>query len=55
VRSVPKYYKQEKSRFQLVVRQSSASKDMSTEAEEITAMEAVTRRQPMKRQQTEKT
>jgi hypothetical protein len=38
-----------------VVRQSSASKDVNTEAEEATALEAVTRRQPVKIQQTEKT
>jgi hypothetical protein len=37
------------------VRQSSANKDMNTEAEESTALEAVTRRQPVKIQQTEKT
>jgi hypothetical protein len=36
------------------VRQSSASKDVNTEAEEATAMNAVTRRQPVKIQQTEK-
>jgi hypothetical protein len=37
------------------VRQSSVSKDMNTEAEEATEYEAVTRRQPVKIQQTEKT
>jgi hypothetical protein len=39
------------------MRQSPASKDMNTEAEEATAMalKAVTRRQPVKIQQTEKT
>jgi hypothetical protein len=36
------------------VRQSPASKDVNTEAEEAMAVEAVTRRQPMKIQQTEK-
>jgi hypothetical protein len=36
------------------VRQSPASKGLNTEAEEATALEAVTRRQPMKIQQTEK-
>jgi hypothetical protein len=41
-------------RNELVVRQLSASKDVNTEAEEATALEAVTRRQPMKIQQTEK-
>jgi hypothetical protein len=37
------------------VRQSSPSKGMNTEAEEATALEAVTRRQPVKIQQTEET
>jgi hypothetical protein len=37
------------------VRQSPASKDVNTEAEEATALEAVTRRQAAKLQQTEKT
>jgi hypothetical protein len=37
------------------VRQSPASKDVNTEPKEATALEAVTRRQPMKIQQTEKT
>jgi hypothetical protein len=32
-----------------------AGKDVNTEAEEATALEAVTRRQPVKLQQTEKT
>jgi hypothetical protein len=32
-----------------------ASKDVNTETEEATALEAVTRRQPVKTQQTEKT
>jgi hypothetical protein len=36
------------------VRQSPASKDVNTEAEEATVLEAFTRRQPMKIQQTEK-
>jgi hypothetical protein len=40
---------------ELLVRQSPASKDVNTEAEEATALEAVTRRQPVKLQQTEKT
>jgi hypothetical protein len=34
--------------------QSPASKDVNTEGEEATALEAVTRRQPVKIQQTEK-
>jgi hypothetical protein len=37
-----------------LVRQSSASKDVKTEAEEATALEAVTRRRPVKMQQTVK-
>jgi hypothetical protein len=37
------------------VRQSPAIKGVNTKAEEATALEAVTRRQPMKIQQTEKT
>jgi hypothetical protein len=44
-----------KYRFQLVVRQSPASKDVNRESEEATALEAVTRRQPVKAEQTEKT
>jgi hypothetical protein len=35
------------------VRQSPVSKDVNTEAEEATALEAVTRRQPVEIQQTE--
>jgi hypothetical protein len=38
---------------ELFVRQSPASKDVNTEIEEATALEAVTRRQPVKIQQTE--
>jgi hypothetical protein len=37
------------------VRQSPASKNVNTEAEKATALEAVTGRQPVKIQQTEKT
>jgi hypothetical protein len=37
------------------VRQSPASKDVNTEVEGSTALEAVTRRRPVKIQQTEKT
>jgi hypothetical protein len=37
------------------VRQSPASEDVDTEAKEATALEAVTRRQPVKIQQTEET
>jgi hypothetical protein len=39
---------------ELVVRESPASNDVNTEAEEVTALEAVTRQQPVKTQQTEK-
>jgi hypothetical protein len=41
--------------LELVVRQSLASKDVNAEAEEATTLEAVTRPQPVKFQQTEKT
>jgi hypothetical protein len=37
------------------VRQSPASKDVNADAEEATVLEAVTRRQPVKIQHTEKT
>jgi hypothetical protein len=37
------------------MRESPASKVMNTEAEEVTSLEAVSRRQPVKIQQTEKT
>jgi hypothetical protein len=37
------------------VRQSQVSKDVNTEAEEATTLEAVTRRQPVKAQQIDKT
>jgi hypothetical protein len=40
---------------ELVVRQSSASKGMNTEAEEAMVLEAITRQQLVKIQQTEKT
>jgi hypothetical protein len=39
---------------ELVVRQSPDSKDVNPEAEEAMALEVVTRRQPVKMQQTEK-
>jgi hypothetical protein len=54
VRSLPRCFKQDKSRVQLVVRQSPASKGVNTAAEEATVFEAVTRRQPVKIQQNEK-
>jgi hypothetical protein len=41
--------------YELFVRQSPASKDVNMEAEEAMALEAVTRRQPVKIQQTEET
>jgi hypothetical protein len=47
VRSVKLCYKQDKSWILLVVRQSSASNGVDTEAEEATALEAVTKRQPV--------
>jgi hypothetical protein len=40
---IPTSYKQEKSRVLLAVRQSPASKDVNTEAEEATELEAITR------------
>jgi hypothetical protein len=40
---------------ELIARQSLASKDMNMEAKEATALEAVTRLQPVKIEQTEKT
>jgi hypothetical protein len=55
VRSVPTCFKQDEYRVLLVVRQPPASKGMDTEAKESTALEAVTRRQPVKIQETEKT
>jgi hypothetical protein len=42
-------------RNELVVRESPASKDVNMEAEEATTLEAVTRRQPVKKQRTGKT
>jgi hypothetical protein len=54
MRSVPKCYKQDKSRIQLVVRQSPASKGVKMELEESTAFEAVTRQRLVKIQQNEK-
>jgi hypothetical protein len=54
MRYVPRCYKQDKYRVQLVGRESPASKGVNTEAEEATALEAVARRQPVKTQHTEK-
>jgi hypothetical protein len=55
MRSLTTCYKQDKPRFWLVVRQQPAIKDMNTEGEEAAALEAVTRRQMVKIQQSEKT
>jgi hypothetical protein len=55
MRFVPRSYKQDKSRIQLLVRESPASKEVNTAAEEATALVAVARRQPVKVQQTEET
>jgi hypothetical protein len=52
VRSVSRCYKQDKLSY--FVRMPMASRDVNTEAEEATALKAVTRRQPEKIQQTEK-
>jgi hypothetical protein len=54
VRSVPKCCMQDEYRFQLVVRHSPASKGMNTEAEECTALKAVTRKRTVKTQQIKK-
>jgi hypothetical protein len=51
---VPRCYKQNKPRIEIVLRQSPVSKGVNTEAEETTALEAVTRRQPVKIEQAEK-
>jgi hypothetical protein len=66
MRSVPRQYNEEQLRLWesletavwragVAVRQSPASKDVSTEAEEATALEAVTRQWLVKIQQTEET
>jgi hypothetical protein len=49
----PRFFKMLPNNTELVVRQSPASKDANTESEETTALEAVTRRQQVKIQQTE--
>jgi hypothetical protein len=54
-RSVPKCYKQDKSRVQLVVRQSQDSKGVIMEVEGSTAFEAVTRERLVKTEQTKNT
>jgi hypothetical protein len=43
VRSVPRCYKRDKSIVELVVRQSTASKEVNTEVEESVVLKAVTR------------
>jgi hypothetical protein len=53
VQSILRCYKQNKPRVSSVVRQSPASKGVNMEAEEAMALEAVTRQQPVKMQQTE--
>jgi hypothetical protein len=53
VRLLPRCYKQDKSSVQLVVRQCPAGKDVNTEFEGPTALEAITR-QSVKTQQIEK-
>jgi hypothetical protein len=53
VQSVPRFYKQDKSRVYLVARYSAAGKDVTREAEGSMALDVVTR-QPMKIQQTQK-
>jgi hypothetical protein len=54
VRSKARCYKQDKPKVQLILRQSPANKLGNTEGEEAMALEAVTRRQQVKIQQTEK-
>jgi hypothetical protein len=53
--AIPSVLRRQLERQELVVRQSPASKDVNTEVKEATALEAVTRRQPVKIQQTGKT
>jgi hypothetical protein len=54
IRSVPRCCRQDKSRVQLVVREWPEIKNVNMEDEEVTALEAVTRRQPVKLQQDDK-
>jgi hypothetical protein len=51
--SMPRCFKQDKPRILSVVRNSPASKDVKADVEEVTVLEAVARRQPVKIQQTE--
>jgi hypothetical protein len=55
IRSELTCYNQDKSKVYLAVRQSSESKGVNMESEEATALEAVSRQQPVKIQKTEKT
>jgi hypothetical protein len=55
MRSVPRCYNQDRFRIYSVGTQSPACKGVNTKAGEATALKAVTRRQPVKIQQTEKT
>jgi hypothetical protein len=54
VQSMPRYYRRDKSRVWLVVRQSPASNDVNTEVDEAAGLEVITRRQLVKLQQAEK-
>jgi hypothetical protein len=53
--SVPRCYKQDKSGVEVVGRQSSGSKGVNTEAEEVTVLESVIRQRLVKTQKTERT
>jgi hypothetical protein len=55
VRSVPRCNEQDKTRIYLVGREWPTSTGVNTKAEEATALKTVTRRQPVKIQQTEMT
>jgi hypothetical protein len=55
VRSVPRCYKQDKFKIELVVTESPASEDVKTGVEGCTALKAVTRQRLVKTQQTENT
>jgi hypothetical protein len=54
MRSVPRCYKQNKSRILLLGKQLPACMGVNTAAEEATVLEVVTRQRLVKRQQTEK-
>jgi hypothetical protein len=55
MRVMSRCYKLDKSRVQFIGRHAKVSKGVNTEAEEATALEAVTRQRLVKTQQTEKT